>query len=313
MQIQTVDGSVINYTSIPPAQPTGPTAAISGPSQAETGQLLTFDGSGSTAGDTPIVRYDWNMGDGTILSGVSVQYVYNAPGSYSVQLTVTDQAGLSSVANQAVQVQAVVEVVPPTAVIEGPAAAFVGEQVTFSAANSTQGTAAISSYAWQSGDGNNAGPGSDNSFTTVYGQPGIYYPAVTVTDAGGLSDNASMAITVNANLEGTDWILSNTLPGTSISLQFANGNLSGFAGCNSYDASYTTTLAAGPTNSISVGPITTSQMACTPEILAQEGTYLTNLESASQYTISGATLTLTTAGGPLTYGAAVATPLPATQ
>ena len=311
MQIQTVDGSVINYTSVPPTQPAGPTAAINGPAQADTGQLLTFDGSGSTAGGTPIVRYDWNMGDGTVLSGVSVQHAYGAPGSYSVKLTVTDQAGLSSVANQAVQVRPVVEVQPPTAVIEGPAIAFVGEQVTFSAAKSTQGTAAISSYAWQSGDGNNAGPGSNSSFTTVYGQPGIYYPAVTVTDAGGLSDNASMAITVNANLEGTDWILSNTLPGTSISLQFANGNLSGFAGCNSYNAGYTTTLAAGPTNSISVGPITSTGALCDEPTMTQEGGYLTNLQSASQYTISGTTLTLTTAGGPLTFGAAVAVPLSA--
>jgi PKD repeat protein len=141
-------------------------------------------------------------------------------------LTVTDQAGLSSVANLAVQVRPVVEVLPPTAVIEGPTMALVGEQVTFSAANSTQGTAAVTSYTWQSGDGNNSGPGPDSTFTTVYGQPGTYYPAVTVADAGGLSDSASMAITVNANLEGTDWILSNTIPGTSISLVFANATAS---------------------------------------------------------------------------------------
>jgi heat shock protein HslJ len=189
--------------------------------------------------------------------------------------------------------------------------AFVGEQVTFSAANSTQGTAAITSYQWQSGDGNNTGPGADSSFTTIYSQPGVYYPVVTVADAGGLSNSASMAITINANLEGTDWILSNTIPGTSISLVFANGNLSGFAGCNSYNAGYTTTLAAGPTNSIQVGPISSTQQACTPEILAQEQTYLANLQSASQYTISGTTLTLTTDDDTMTFGAAVATPLPA--
>jgi heat shock protein HslJ len=45
--------------------------------------------------------------------------------------------------------------------------------------------------------------------------------------------------------------------------------------------------------------------------MTQEGAYLANLQSASQYTISGTTLTLTTAGGPLAFGAAVAMPLPA--
>jgi heat shock protein HslJ len=313
MQIQTVDGSVINYTSIAPAQPTGPTAIISGPTLGETGQTLTFDGSGSTAGDTPIVAYSWDMGDGASLSGASVQYTYSTPGSYNVQLTVTDQAGLSNATNQSVQVSPVVEVTPPSAVIEGPQMAFVGEQVTFSAANSTQGTAALSSYAWQSGDGNNTGPVSDSSFSTIYSQPGTYYPAVAVTDAGGLSDSASMAITINANLEGTDWILSETIPGTSISLVFANGNLSGFASCNTYSASYTTTLAAGPTNSITVGPITTSQMACTPEILAQEQAYLSGLQTGTSYTISGNSLTLTLAdGSTLVYFAAVAVPAPVT-
>jgi heat shock protein HslJ len=311
MQIQTVDGSVINYTSIAPAQPAGPTAVISGPDQADTGQQLTYDGSGSAAGALPIVRYDWDMGDGTLLSGVSVQYSYSTPGPFNVQLTVIDQAAQSSVASQTVQVRPVVDVVPPTAAIEGPEMAFVGEQVTFSAADSTQGTAAITSYQWQSGDGNNTGPGADSSFTTIYSQPGTYYPVVTVADAGGLSNSASMAITINANLEGTDWILSNTIPGTSISLQFANGNLSGFAGCNSYNAGYTTTLAAGPTNSISVGPIGSTQAFCDEPIMEQEQAYLANLQSASQYTISGDSLTLTTAGGPLTFGAAVATTLPA--
>jgi heat shock protein HslJ len=311
MQIQTVDGSVINYTAIPPAQPAPPTAVIGGLTLADTGQPLTFDGSGSTAGSTPIVRYDWDMGDGTILSGASVEYTYNTAGSYTIRLTVTDQGGQSNTASQILQVNPVVEVQLPTAAIEGPAEAFVGEQATFSAASSQQGTEAIASYTWQSGDGNNIGPISENSFTTVYSRPGIYYPTVTVADANGLSDSASIAITINANLEGTDWILGDTLPGTTISLQFANGNLSGFGGCNSYNASYSTTRAAGPTNNITVGPVISTGALCSEEIMAQEQGYLTNLESATNYTISGTTLMLEMADGPLTFNAAVATPLPA--
>jgi len=313
MQILTVDGMTINFSSVAPAAPLGPAAVIVGPTLAEAGEQLTFDGSQSTAGSLPITRYDWDMGDGTRLSDSTVQYTYNTAGSYTVKLTVTDQAGQSSSTTQQVQITAVVEVTPPTAVIEGPAMAFVGEPVTFSAANSQQGTAAITQYQWQSGDGNNSGPVAESSFTTIYSQPGTYYPAVLVADAGGSSDSASMAITINATLEGSSWYLSNTIPGTSITLDFGNGNLSGFAGCNSYNASYTTTYAAGNTNSISVGPISSSQALCTEDIMAQEQSYLSSLQTASSYTINGSTLTLTTTSGALTFGAAVATiqPVPA--
>jgi heat shock protein HslJ len=71
------------------------------------------------------------------------------------------------------------------------------------------------------------------------------------------------------------------------------------------------TMMAGPTNNISVGPLRTTNMACSEEIMAQEQAYLANLESAGSYTVSSSTLTLTTAGGPLVYNAAIAVPLPA--
>ena len=309
LQIQTVDGSTVNYTSIPPVQPIAPTAVISGPGQTDIGQPVTFDGSGSTAGSTPIVRYDWDMGDGTLLSGVFAQYAYNAPGSYEVKLTVVDQAGQSNTTTLLVLVRPVVDVTPPTAVIEGPQMAFVGESVTFNAAGSTPGTGAISGFTWDSGDGSNTGQIPENSFTTVYSRPGTYYVSVTVVDANGLSGTASMAILINANLEGTNWILQNTIPGTTISLVFANGNLTGFGGCNSYNAGYTTTLAAGPANNITVSSISSTGALCSEEIMSQEQAFFTSLRSATSYLISGNSLILTLAdGSELIFFAAVPTP-----
>ena len=66
-------------------------------------------GTGSTAGATPIVSYVWDMGDGTVLSGATVQHAYSSPGTFTYNLTVTDQGGQSSVASQSIQVQQVVE------------------------------------------------------------------------------------------------------------------------------------------------------------------------------------------------------------
>jgi heat shock protein HslJ/chitodextrinase len=282
-----------------------PTAVINGPTHAFTNDTLTFDGSGSMAGDSPIATYAWDMGDGTTLKGATVEHAYNAPNSYEVRLTVTDEDGKSNSASQMILVQPTVEAVPPTAVIEGPASAFVGDRVSFSASSSTEGSAAISGYQWQSSDGNNTGPGADSGFTTVYVQPGTYYPAVTVTDADGLSDSASMAITINADLQGADWILSNTIPGTTISLVFGNGSLSGFAGCNSYNGTY---RVPGKSNNVKVDPITSTGALCSEEIMNQESNYLAALQSASNFAINGNSLTLTTSSGTLTFYAAVATP-----
>ncbi len=407
LQIVTVDGGTMNLTAVPPQNPVPPTAVIVAPAVAELGQQISFDGSRSSAGSLPIARYTWDMGDGTTLSGRAVKYSYGAAGPYTVTLTVTDQGGQASSATHSVQINPVVEVIGPTAVISGPNLANSGDLVTFSGANSRPGTGTISTYAWESGDGNNSGPGSDSSFNTtfaqpgtytvrltvvdsnglsnsttqniqisaavqplppkaaisgpsaaavgeqvafsaadsqqgtsaiagyqwqsgdgndtglvtdssfntIYSQPGTYHVTVTVADVDGLSDSASMAVTVSAAFSGSDWALNGTLPGTSITLEVGNGTLSGFAGCNTYNASYSSTRAAGGSNSISVGPIISSSAACPEEIMAQEQAYLANLQSASAYTISGSTLTLTTAGGPLVYSALVATPFaaPATQ
>ncbi|MFN2135837.1 MAG: META domain-containing protein, partial [Candidatus Promineifilaceae bacterium] len=131
LQIVTADGGTMNFTSIPPQAPVPPTAVIVSGDFADTGQQLTFDGSQSRAGSVPITRFQWDMGDGTQLSGPTVKYTYNTAGTYTVTLTVTDQAGLQGSTTRTIQVNPVVEVTPPVAVIEGPATAFVGEVVTF--------------------------------------------------------------------------------------------------------------------------------------------------------------------------------------
>ena len=306
MQIQTVDGSVINYTAVAPQADTPPTAVINGPDLGDIGQQLTFDGSQSAAGDAAIVSYRWDMGDGSILSDPTIVYTFDTPGGYNVSLTVTDANGQTNTTTQPIQISPVVEVLPPVAVIEGPTTATVGEAVTFIASNVQDG-ATVNSYQWQSGDGNNTPAGPNNSFTTIYSQPGVYYVTVTVFDSNGLSDSASMEITVNASLSGLDWILSNTLPGTTISLNFGNGMLSGFGGCNSYNGFYTV---PGKSNNVKVDPITSTGALCSEEIMVQEQGYFTALQSAKNFTITSDSLTLDTDSGQLIFYTAVAAPAP---
>jgi PKD repeat protein len=305
LSIITVDGGVMNFTSVPPAGPTGPTAVIQSPASANVGETVTFDGSGSQAGSAPIVSYDWDLGDGTKASGPTVKYAYNQAGTYNVSLTVADSLGQSNTANTQITINPVADQ-PPTASIQGPATAAIGEQVTFSAATSTAGSAPISSYIWTFGDGNTAET-SESTATTVYAQAGVYQATVTVVDANGLSDSASTQISINATLQGTEWLLNGTLEGTTLSVIFGNGQLSGFGGCNSYNATYTADATAS-SGAMTIGPISSSQALCSEEISQQEQAYFTNLGSTTAFAINGNQLSLTTAGGGLTYrGVPVAT------
>jgi heat shock protein HslJ len=89
-------------------------------------------------------------------------------------------------------------------------------------------------------------------------------------------------------LRDTAWELesltgSDVLPGTTITLKFADDQVSGSAGCNQYGGSYQ----AGE-NSLSVGDVFSTEMGCLePEgILEQEGVYLTALSVAVTYQIT---------------------------
>jgi heat shock protein HslJ len=83
--------------------------------------------------------------------------------------------------------------------------------------------------------------------------------------------------------------MNNTLPDTTITATFENGNVTGFSGCNRYFGNYQLNE-----TQIKIGPIGSTLMYCTdPDgVMAQETSYHLLLLNVTSYAISNDMLTL---------------------
>jgi PKD repeat protein len=59
----------------------------------DVGEDAHFSGSASIDRDGYIVSYSWVFGDGLVYHGENINYTYNTPGDYTVELTVEDNGG----------------------------------------------------------------------------------------------------------------------------------------------------------------------------------------------------------------------------
>ncbi len=103
-------------------------------------------------------------------------------------------------------------------------------------------------------------------------------------------------------LDGSRWILASyvdaagetvsALPDREPTAEFAAGRVSGSAGCNTYAASFD----AGD-GKLTTGRAISTMMACEPSIMAQERTFLKNLQAAASYKLDGEQLAIADAQG----------------
>ncbi len=138
---------------------------------------------------------------------------------------------------------------------------------------------------------------------------------ITVAACSATGGSSAAAGGTGGTIDGTSWALktydvsgtATAVPaGTRVDAKFADGKVSGFAGCNVYNATATISGA-----SIKVGAAATTQMACDPDKTALEAAYLGNLAKAATYTATSDALTLydSAATSILVYAAAAANPL----
>ncbi len=154
-----------------------PVPDIDYPATVAAGETVAFDAAGSADPDGTITAYTWEMGDGTGLTGETVQHAYAAPGSYTVRLTVTDD---TATANRSVSAEYPVRVNHPPVPDAGPDRVVNASRVDFDASGSTDPDDPIIGYHWDFGDGTEA---EGMTVSHVYAIPGSYTVTLTVTDA----------------------------------------------------------------------------------------------------------------------------------
>ena len=92
-----------------PYNPNRPPAALADASvtQVYVGESIQFDGTGSADDDGDIVSYAWDFDDGSGAEGDTPEHSYDAVGTYTVTLTVTDNRGAESSDEIVIEVQEV--------------------------------------------------------------------------------------------------------------------------------------------------------------------------------------------------------------
>jgi len=174
------------------------------------GNRVTFNASASYDLQGAIASYDWDFGDGSTASGVSVEHTYVEGKYYVVTLTVTDGQGATARTHLGMNVQpgqsrcggddnsscgsggyvlAVITGLPSSCT--NPAR--VGEPVRLDGSFSRSEDAEIRFYHWDFGDGTT---GSGPIVTHTFDRAWTYTVRLTVTDEYGNSNSCSVGCPV---------------------------------------------------------------------------------------------------------------------
>lgn len=164
---------------------------------------IAFTDTSSSDGVYPITTWTWNYGDGTseTLTGGPFIHTYNAPGTYSVELTVTDTRGCTDKVTQT----DVVRVSRPRASFSSPDSLTCPER-TVQFNNHSSGPSLR--FFWDFGDGNTS---SLRHPTHEYTADGNYTIKLVITDAYGCMDSVIKQNYIKVVIPTADFIPSDTI------------------------------------------------------------------------------------------------------
>lgn len=184
---KTVDVNIVEPTAVFSVSPDAPT----------TSDTVTFNASNATDADGSITGYDWEFGDKNNDTGKIVTHSYASNGTFTVNLTVTDNEGGINTTSQNISINNT----PPNAAFSFSPSSPVStkDTITFDASgsNDIDGSLSSTAYDWEFGDGvkkNN----STVDPTHSYSDGGDFIVNLTVTDANGATSKTNQTITVDA-------------------------------------------------------------------------------------------------------------------
>jgi len=183
-----------------------PVASAGGPYAGAANIVLNFTGAASRDPDGSVVSYLWNFGDGNTASGVTAAHSYATAGTYTVQLTVTDNDGLTDTASTTAQVTDGTGLQSPVANPAGPYQGTTTSPVAFDGSASSDPDGTVVSYDWAFGDGATA---SGAKPTHAYTTAGTYTVALTVTDDTGRKGTATTTASIQVVNTGANLYAAN--------------------------------------------------------------------------------------------------------
>jgi len=165
----------------------------------------------------------WNLGDGTTSTAQSVAKTYNAAGSYTVKLTVTN-AGGSTTATKTISVTAPTVAAPLASFSATPTSGTAPLLVTL--ADTSAGT--VTSRIWDFGDGTTS---TSPTAVKTYDKVGTYTVKLTVSNAGGNSTTTkTISTTASAPVAGfTASPTSGTAPLVATFSDTSTGSITGWS------------------------------------------------------------------------------------
>jgi len=172
---------------------------------------VTFQGNNSSD-DVKIVSYTWDFKDGSSSDAPNPIHTFNSVGSYSVELTVVDDEGLSSTDTVTITVSDEKNEAPKAVATATPLSGEAPLEVTFKGSESTDDNF-VKTYSWDFNDGTTKNM-ADLQHT--YESAGEYQAKLTVTDENGLSNTSSITITVTESNNEAPVAVANANPKSGI-------------------------------------------------------------------------------------------------
>jgi len=190
---------VASFTSLSKALPSDNGTAVNATNVEEDYTTVVFNATSSTDEHSSVATYDWTFGDGTSNTGNVTNHIFDNPGTFTVVLNVTDEAGNYNSTSQDIIVQ---DLTVPSAdfnwsyELDGETfknAAIESVPTKFNAGLSSDNSCSPScseddlTYDWDFGDGN-ISTGKEVTHTFSETNDEGFNVLLTVTDKAGNSD-----------------------------------------------------------------------------------------------------------------------------